>query len=787
MASSGVLRPNNWGYHDTLYSLEPRVSMSETEARVDWKWTDITGKQKKICTSAFERANVIFCYGAIQSQIAESSDLKDPNGLKQAVVALKTASGVFEFLASNCSMFGSSAGDLLMDVMVAYGTVMQAQAQECVFLRAEQANMPSTLVAKLASKTREYYDDGLKRCTVSSIKSHIPRDWLNNLSGKLQLFSALAQYHQSKVCDESRAIGERVARLMVAYDLMKTAARAGHRQHMVEQIKRERDSASKDNDLVYHEHVPNAKDLAPVPTEGALGKIELQLPLLKGEVPDLFTALLPLGVLEARKHATTIYRSLLAAETHRLREATNALNAVMCSLNLPAAIQLSSSEQNYDSILQGAARIRQQGGADRLREQVFSLPDSAERNRQILRQQANTLDDEEKTDENLRKQFGERWTRKPSKELNEQWRKDIQKMLNFLVETEKTDAMLANRFEEQAYFYELLSKTDLEIVGAIKDAQDGSGSSPTGNESSRQALAQVCSQIETLKGDRHSLCDQFEALQLPESILNQLFECYRTQGKVTEQFVLDALNVELQGSRECVRASERRQEELLSELQTKYESHFGHRSSTEAGGSLITRLNAAVDSFFALDKDVKEGMKFYAELTDRCLKVQEKIDDFCLARTTEKTEHLADITSSFGRVSMGETSPVTTTSAVPSRPPPTYTQAASAPQPSISTPTTAPTSVNPSSTQTGAMAASSAQPPVSFGQPGYGWGQQPYPYGASYPPYAVPGYPPVAGMPMYGFYSGYPPMPPTQMPPLPPYPMMSNPPCSFGQGQQPKP
>ncbi|KAF8561452.1 hypothetical protein P879_08519 [Paragonimus westermani] len=728
-------------YHDTLLALESRVSMTETEARVDWKWTDICGKSKKLCTSLFERANIIFCYAAIHSQIAESCDIKDPDKLKQAVISLKLASGVFDFLASNSHMFGHSGGSVTVDIMSAYSAVMYAQAEECVLLKAEQGNVPSQLVAKVASKTRECFEDGLKKCNVSSVKPAIPKDWFNNLSAKVQLYSALSQYYQSKACEGSKAFGERVARLAAAYDLMKATPRSGSifgRQNILEQIKRERESAMKDNDFIYHEHIPTTKELTPVPSEGTLGKMELKLPLLKGEVKDIFTQLVPLSVLEVKNHAQVVHHSLVIAETHRLREATNALNAVMVSLNLPAAVQLNSTGELDSGLLKNAAKIRQQGGVERLREHVYSLPHSAERNREILHQQQTTLDDEEKTDDNLRAQFGERWTRQPSRKLNEQWRNDIQKMCNFLVETEKTDKMLASRFEEHAALFELLSKSDDEILATLRSAHDSS-TSPSGSESGRQALAQLCSQVESLKADRNSLTEQFDALKLPETVVSKLTEFVNKNGGVSEQNMLDILNVELEGSRECVRASERRQEELLAEIQAKYEECFGHRASDDTG-SLATRLNAAVDAFFALDKDVKEGMKFYAELTERCLKVQEKIDDFCLARTTEKTEHMADITSSLGRVTVAEgpaaPSVSSTATTTPSCPPPTYHQ-----QPAPTT--TAPAPVAPP------IGAPTMQPP--FGQPGVGWAQPAYGY----------------GMPMYGYYPGFAPMPSAQMPPLP--------------------
>lgn len=46
----------------------------------------------EVCSSEFERANILFCYGAIHSQIAEGCDSKDESSLKQAVVSLRVSS-----------------------------------------------------------------------------------------------------------------------------------------------------------------------------------------------------------------------------------------------------------------------------------------------------------------------------------------------------------------------------------------------------------------------------------------------------------------------------------------------------------------------------------------------------------------------------------------------------------------------------------------------------------------------------------------------------------------------
>ena len=37
-------------------------------------------------------------------------------------------------------------------------------------------------------------------------------DWLPNISGKQAIYNGLAQYHQSRMCNASKAVGEEIAR-----------------------------------------------------------------------------------------------------------------------------------------------------------------------------------------------------------------------------------------------------------------------------------------------------------------------------------------------------------------------------------------------------------------------------------------------------------------------------------------------------------------------------------------------------------------------------------------------
>lgn len=735
-------------YHDAMFHLENRVNMSENGACIGFKWYDISGRVSgKVYSSHFERANLIFCFAASHSQLAENCKMNSESSLQQAVKSFKVAANAFDYLASNVYMAGPDPlMDLTPEALSAFCNVMIAQAHECVFMKAEKDNTKAALVAKLAAKASSLYDSAIGDCGLSSLKYIIPKEWTSVFTMKKNLYAAISEYYQAKACGDEKKYGEQVARIRHAYDLIKAVSRSSlfTRKHLVEQIKQDRDAMVKDNDFIYHESIPTQATLSAIPMVEVVKKTTLTMPLLSPDVKDLFESLVPLPVSEALNSSKAVRASLISAEAGRLREATNTLNEVMVSLNLPAAIQKVGVQTIPDALLTKASKIREQGGAEKLYELISSLPESAQRNREILAVEESTLEEEEKSDDNLRAQYGEKWIRKPSKDLTVCWRQDIQKFKAFLETTQQTDASLMTRYKQYEKEFEILSKSSVDLKAYVTSHGELNESTQhNGNETTREELCRVCDQIEVLKAERADLLDQLELVDLPPDFTKKLLKIYQEQGQITDyQMTLDVLNDRLQVVRECIRENLTKQDDLLAQLQSKAEAYFGTNNVSGKSEGLLTSLTAASEEYFLLLKDVQDGMKFYADVTERCLKTQAKIKDFCFARCTEKTELMADISSRLASVQVSEPESVPKLP-TPSRPPPTYAAASSVDTTTASAP--------PAVATMAGMLPSPYPPMVS------GWNPAPFQFGNMMPPlpnYAMHTYPPggAYSIPMYGYY-----------------------------------
>ncbi|CDQ96687.1 unnamed protein product [Oncorhynchus mykiss] len=344
-----------------------------------------------LASLGYEKTCVLFNGAALASQIASEQNLDSDEGLKAAAKYYQLASGAFGHIKDTVlsALNREPTMDISPETVGTLSLIMLAQAQEVFFLKATSDKMKDAIIAKLANQAADFYSDAFKQC---QYKENLPKciyfqEVLPVLAAKHCIMQANAELHQSILAKQKKHFGEEIARLQHASELVKTVASRYDEyvsvKDLSDKISRALTAAKKDNDFIYHDRVPEVKDLEHI-GKAALVKATTITPPLSAKFTDLFEKMVPMAV----QQSMSVYSQRKAETVNRLvgtvREATNLCNGVLASLNLPAALEDLSGDSIPQSIIEKAHAIVQQGGLQSIEQLIRDLPELLTRNREIL-------------------------------------------------------------------------------------------------------------------------------------------------------------------------------------------------------------------------------------------------------------------------------------------------------------------------------------------------------------------------------------------------------------------
>ncbi|NXA49619.1 PDC6I protein, partial [Nothocercus julius] len=773
-----------------------------------------------LASLGYEKTCVLFNCGALASQIAAEQNLDNDEGLKAAAKHYQFASGAFQHIKDTVlsALNREPTVDISPDTVGTLSLIMLAQAQEVFFLKATRDKMKDGIIAKLANQAADYYGDAYKQC---QYKDTLPKYFYFQevfpvLAAKHCIMQANAEYHQSILAKQQKKFGEEIGRLQHAADLVKTVASRYDEyinvKDLVDKINRALTAAKKDNDFIYHDRVPDLKDLEPIGKASLVKSTPVVVPLSQ-KFTDLFEKMVPLEV----QQSVSVYNQRRADLVNRLiaqmREATNLANGVLASLNLPAAIEDVSGDTVPQSILTKSKSVIEQGGIQTIDQLIKDLPELLQRNREILDESLRLLDEEENTDNELKTKFKERWQRTPSNELYKPLRTEGAGFHNILNKAVQADGLVKERYQSHRDTIALLCKPEAELNAAIPSANpaktlQGSEARP-GNysffplEMVVNVLKTLLASLDEVKKEREQLENDLKSVNF--DMTSKFLAALAQDGAINEEAISVTELDRIYGSyTQKVQDSLKKQEELLKNIQSAHQEFSKMKQSNNESNlreEVLKNLAVANDNFVELVANLKEGTKFYNELTEILLKFQNKCSDIVFARKTERDELLKDLQQSIAREPSAPSIPVpqyqaapaagTKPAASPAPTPAPRTMVGTKPQPPARPPPPVISAASsPSSTSAApAAAAPAAATPAAAAASAPAAGTAPsQPQGPPYPTY--PGYPGYCQMPMpmgynpymYGQYNlPYAPSPVYQNPGQPPYPGPQQPGYPFPQ------
>uniref|UniRef100_A0A3B4X9J4 Programmed cell death 6 interacting protein n=1 Tax=Seriola lalandi dorsalis TaxID=1841481 RepID=A0A3B4X9J4_SERLL len=615
-------------YYDQLCAVEPKFPFSENQLCLTFTWKDAFDKgslfggsvKLALASLGYEKTCVLFNAAALASQIASEQNLDNDEGLKAAAKYYQV---------------GVPPHIYIVEITVSCRDMMLNKMKDAV-------------IAKLANQAADFYGDAFKQC---QYKDNLPKEVLPVLAAKHCIMQANAELHQSVLAKQKKRFGEEIARLQHAAELVKTVASRYDEyvsvKDLSDKINRALAAAKKDNDFIYHDRVPEVKDLEHI-GKAALVKATAITPPLSQKFTDLFEKMVPMAV----QQSMSIYSQRKAETVNRLvgsmREATNLCNGVLASLNLPAALEDLSGDSIPQSIAEKARSIVQQGGLQSIEQLIKDLPELLTRNREILDESLKMLDDEETTDNELRTKFNQRWNRTPSGDLYKPLRAEGTNFRNILDKAVQADQVVRDRYGSHCDMIALLCKPENELNAAIPSAN------PTktlqGSEVVNVLRSQLA-QLDEMKKERETLEGEIKAVTFDMS--TAFLTALAQDGAINEeQLSLSQLDQLYGAYNQRVQATLRTQEELLGQVQTSHQEFSSlKQSNTEANQreEVLKKLASAHDSYVEISSNLREGTKFYNDLTEILLKFQNKCSDIVFARKTERDELLKELQQSIAR------------------------------------------------------------------------------------------------------------------------------------------
>ncbi|CAG8673068.1 1039_t:CDS:2, partial [Ambispora leptoticha] len=475
-------------YYGQLELLDLRFPVDENHIRVSFTWYDaFTLKPTSQFSLAYEKASTIFNIAAVLSAIAATQNRSETEGLKRAYNFFQASAGMFTYINDN--FLHAPSTDLSRDTVKLLSQLMLTQAQECFLEQSFGAKKKPALIAKLAAQAGWSYGNIVENMGDLVSRNVFDKSWLTVCQIKHKYLVSIAQYQKALACEADAKYGESVGRLQVAESLAKEANKlstgflsafsssasptlsadaAISLQEICKSnmalITEKKVAATRDNDIVYHEAVPQESVIPPIEKLNAVKPMPIKDLYAPNEIqkvigPDIFERLIPLSVHESASLYSEEKAKIVRSETERCDIANGELEAALEYMKLPGSLEKFKNADNtrsFDVLAAPPAEVKQWASLIReeelqkgsIKELMITLDGLKARAKELLDGVTLTLDTEQRECELLRVKYGDAWTQSPSGQSTTSIRQDMQSHRESLEKASNSDRHIYHQYEQ---------------------------------------------------------------------------------------------------------------------------------------------------------------------------------------------------------------------------------------------------------------------------------------------------------------------------------------------------
>ena len=655
---------------------------------VDFTWYPALGfnTQRPISQNnlRFELVNVLFNLASLYSQLAVSLNRSTSEGLKNACNYFCQAAGVIAHIKTEIipEMRGTPPEDMDQMTLESIQLLLLAQAQECFWSKAVKDGLKDGLIAKLAAKVSDFYDQAAEYGTKSDT---ISTEWIHHMTAKHHHFAAAAQYRASRECLDKQSYGEEIARLRDSLTCVNEALKEsrwinkivlgdlnGLKARVSEDLKR----AEKDNDIIYLIPVPPKSELATLGRAGmATARCPEEVSNPSSMLGDdgkfgqpLFVRLVPYAVhIAASIYEERKNRLVNASIIDELEALTNKLRDLLQSLNLPGSLQALEKPLGLPpSLTSHAEEIRQQDGLHRLRRSMRETTTLKENDTTIFEEGVEFLRSEAAEEDRAKMKHGtDRWARPPSKRAGEKLYAQVNEIDGYLKSAASSDELVKTKVKDCEKTLQVLSGSDRDIEEYVPSSRKAT--MPPNVERAAYDLRNILNEVGRLESRRKKLMEKIREKAKFDDI-NQviLAETARLERDFPMQKIEPAQFENLFGDRltrydedfTTVKAESQRQDDLSSQVKetnTAFATARQGDTSTRDREHALQRLETSYVKYKEIVANINTGRKFYNDLAKIVSRFRDECKDFAYHRRLEASGLESDLADHMSALNLSQT------------------------------------------------------------------------------------------------------------------------------------